>query len=369
MPPERSAWETAGLFDPATDPPQRLAVLEYLASLGLSVDEVADATKVRLLNELAAEKVLWGDAGPTLTLAEVAARSGAPMELAREIVRASGMPDPGDEPRFREAHVAVFEAFTLGAAFFGAEPILQFERVVATAAARVTDAAIALFTATIIPQLDSVHAEEVERVRTAAEAVRTFNVVPPAMDVLLRQQFLTSIRRFGMLDVGEGGAITVAVAFVDLVASTELALRVDVGDLTSALRAFEHAAYDIADRYDSRIVKLIGDEAMIMGPDARQVCAAVLELLAVVDDHPLLDAARAGLAVGPTVPRDGDVFGPTVHLAARLVKEADPGTALVTQAVVDAVGGSALGFVVTPAGDLALKGFDRPVPAFVVQPR
>ena len=308
--------------------------------------------------------MLWGDAGPTLTLDDIVARSGLRPSWAALIVRASGMPDPGDERRFREAHVTMFRAFAVGATFFGEEPILQFARTVAAAAARVSDAALSLFATNVTPRLERAHADELERVRTAADAVRMFGVVPEAMDVLLRQQFLTSVRRFGMLDVGEGGAVTVAVAFVDLVASTELANRVEVGELTAALQRFEEAAFDIADEHDSRIIKLIGDEAMVVGWDARRVCGAVVDLLAFVGQQPMFDAARAGVAFGPSVQRDGDVFGPFVHLAARLVKEAPPGAALVTAAVASVIGD--LG--VTPAGSRVLKGFDEPVEVFVVTP-
>ena len=357
--PAGAAWEAAGLYDPTTDAPQRLAVLEYLAGLGLSVDDIRAAAGIRLLNEVAAEKVLWDDAGPTLTLDEVAARAGVSLDLARLVMRASGIPDPGDQVRFRDAHVAVFEAYAVGAAFFGEEAIVQFARTVAAAAARVTDAAISLFNLNVLPQLDQAGAEEVERVRTAADAVRAFNVLPPAMDVLLREQFVTSLRRFGMLDVGEGGAMTVAVAFVDLVSSTELANRVDAGSLTSALRSFEGAAYDLADTRDCRVVKLIGDEAMFVGPSAAGMCSLVLDLLSFVAADPVLGAARAGVAVGPTVPRDGDVFGPFVNLAARLVKEAEPGSALVSEAVARTV-------PARPVGTRELKGFDQPVEVYEV---
>ena len=85
-----------------------------------------------------------------------------------------------------------------------------------------------------------------------------------------------------------------------------------------------------------------------------------------MDDHPVLGAARAGVVIGPTVQRDGDVFGPFVHLAARLVGEAEVGTALVSTAVADAVRNRA-GFAVTPTGERSLKGFDSPVDVFVVR--
>jgi len=57
--------------------------------------------------------------------------------------------------------------------------------------------------------------------------------------------------------------------------------------------------------------------------------------------------------------------GPVCNLGARLCQEARGGEILVSQAVRDAVAGA---FNTQAAGELSLKGFQRPVPAFRVLP-
>ncbi len=197
-----------------------------------------------------------------------------------------------------------------------------------------------------------------ERVRAAADAVRAFGVVPAIMDVLVREHFLTAIRRLGLIDSARGGAMPAAVAFVDLDASTALVNRLDSRQLAGALADFERTAFDAAVANDCRVVKMIGDEAMIAGTDARAVVDVVRAIVSFVGTHEQLGSARGGIATGDALARDGDYFGPVVNLAARLAKVAVPGETLATPELVDAAG---LAGCAEPAGDYELKGFAAPV--------
>jgi class 3 adenylate cyclase len=60
------------------------------------------------------------------------------------------------------------------------------------------------------------------------------------------------------------------------------------------------------------------------------------------------------------IDRDGDVYGRTVILAARLASEATADEILVTADLVEAVDGA--GFALEAAGDASLRGFNQPVP-------
>ena len=51
----------------------------------------------------------------------------------------------------------------------------------------------------------------------------------------------------------------------------------------------------------------------------------------------MLPEARAGLAYGSVIAREGDYYGPVVNLAHRLVELAYPGTVLVSDELHDAV--------------------------------
>src|SRR5262249_52791648 len=99
-------------------------------------------------------------------------------------------------------------------------------------------------------------------------------------------------------------------------------------------------------------------EVMIAGASAPAVVAVVTDVLANVERHAILGSARAGIAKGPAIGRDGDYFGPVVNLAARLAKAAEPGDVFVNDAVRDALIDDDR---LEDAGKFALKGFDEPV--------
>jgi class 3 adenylate cyclase len=354
-------WIAAGLYDPAApDAPERRSLLEYLEGLGLSTADITEAACGRGLGQLAAARVLWDDRGPTLTATDIAARAGMPEAMVRRIIRAAGIADPGDAPTYREAHVELFDTFAAGAAIFGEEATLQFTRVLGASAARAAEAAVSLFLANVSPRLQSSGPAALDGVRESANAVAAFGGVPTAMDLLLREHFTAAIRRLGLLDIAEGGTTAVAIAFVDLADSTDLARNVSATELTAALSAFENTAHDAAVARDCRVVKLIGDEVMLAAASATTLVRVVGDVLDVVDDHPLLGAGRAGLAAGYAVSRDGDYFGPVVNLASRLVGVARPGEVLADGAVAREIADD--GYVVDDAGARALKGFDEPVP-------
>lgn len=82
-----------------------------------------------------------------------------------------------------------------------------------------------------------------------------------------------------------------------------------------------------------RVIKLIGDAVLFVFDDPEQAARLALELVeAFGGDQPEL---RVGLTYGPVLSRLGDLFGPPVNLASRLVSYARPGSVLVDQHLVD----------------------------------
>jgi adenylate cyclase len=67
-----------------------------------------------------------------------------------------------------------------------------------------------------------------------------------------------------------------------------------------------------------------------------------------------LPPAHVGIHAGPVVFHEGDYFGRTVNLAARIAEYARPGEVLVSQAVVDATEGALVAF--SEVGPVELKG-------------
>ena len=104
---------------------------------------------------------------------------------------------------------------------------------------------------------------------------------------------------------------------------------------------------------DGRVVKLLGDGVLIrFGEPA----AAVDGTLALLDALPAagLPTGHAGIASGPLIHRDGDVFGRTVNLAARISDAAPDGRLWVTRDVLLLLPGEAV--ETDLAGETSLQG-------------
>jgi adenylate cyclase len=150
-----------------------------------------------------------------------------------------------------------------------------------------------------------------------------------------------------------------AIAFLDLSGYTKL--TEERGDRAAAELAGRliEIVHEFAHRRGGRVVKLLGDGVMFHFPDPAQGVRCGLEL---VDRIPEvgLPRARVGLHTGPVVFQDGDYFGRTVNIAARITDHARPGEVLVSdQVVADADPLEAVHF--EPVGPVSLKGLSAPI--------
>jgi adenylate cyclase len=154
-----------------------------------------------------------------------------------------------------------------------------------------------------------------------------------------------------------------AIAFLDLSGYTKL--TEEHGDRAAAELAARliEIVYDLAHRYGGQPVKLLGDGVMFHFPDPAQGVRCGLEL---VDRIPRLGLpqARVGLHSGPVVFQNGDYFGRTVNIAARISDHARPGEVLVSDAVMTAADGRhAVRYA--PVGPVPLKGLAAPMSLYV----
>jgi adenylate cyclase len=152
-----------------------------------------------------------------------------------------------------------------------------------------------------------------------------------------------------------------AVVFTDLSGYTRLT-EVRGDEVAAGVAAtLQQLAESTAREHEGRLVKLLGDGAMLHFRDAGQAVRAGVALVRDLGADVELDA-RAGVAAGPVVERDRDLFGRTVNLAARIAEQAGPGEVLVTEDVTKAATDEAISF--DTLGETRLKGFDDPVPLF-----
>src|SRR5207248_4264476 len=87
--------------------------------------------------------------------------------------------------------------------------------------------------------------------------------------------------------------------------------------------------------HGGRPVKWLGDGVMFYFPDPGEGVLAALDMVdGVVTEA--LPPARVGIDAGPVIFQEGDYYGRTVNIAARIAEYARPGEVLVSQEVVDA---------------------------------
>jgi adenylate cyclase len=144
-----------------------------------------------------------------------------------------------------------------------------------------------------------------------------------------------------------------AIAFLDLTGYTTL--TEEQGDEAGAELADRLATLvnDAAQPHGGQPVKWLGDGVMF---HFAEPAGAVLTALDLVEQTPAaVDVrARVGVNAGRVIFRDGDYFGRTVNVAARIADYARPGEVLVSDEVKERWSGDGVRF--DPIGSVALKG-------------
>jgi class 3 adenylate cyclase len=268
--------------------------------------------------------------------------------------RISGGIDPGNEALCRPLEVEMFRSFAAGVALFGEDRALHMARVIGTSTAAIAEAALTMFAGTTGGRLREAGHTDAEYAQAALVALSAFESVCVGVDAELRMHFEQAVGRIGAEVAMDD--LMFAIAFVDVVGSTAMAGELIGSEVAAALRDFDRLAAEAAARHDVRLVKLIGDGAMLAAREAGPLARAVAELVARVGEHEVLKAAKAGMTFGPVAAHDGDYYGRIVNLAARASNAAAPGEVLL-----DANAAGRVPDGTEPVGDFDLKGISEPV--------
>ena len=154
-----------------------------------------------------------------------------------------------------------------------------------------------------------------------------------------------------------------AVVFVDVSGYTRVTEeRGDEAAVRIAASLQRHAE-EVATREDGRLVKLLGDGAMLHFRDPRRGVDAAIELVATLTNE-LGTPAHAGVHAGQLIERDRDLYGRTVNLASRIAGTAGPGEVVLSEAVLPELGDAA--FDVERVEHAALRGVAEPVALYRV---
>jgi adenylate cyclase len=289
-----------------------------------------------------------------LTWPEVCARAEVSHEVADPLWRALGFPDIAPDVRAYTSD----DVRALRIAAEGIESLRGDQRRAALDAI-VREARMVSSHMTRIAEIEIESMAEVSalglRERVLAEASLRGVEHSDVGWVLLyafRRRLEEGLRRRATVEAGERP--TLAVGFVDLVDFTRTSGVMPTDELGRLLSRFEGLASDIITEAGGRVVKLIGDEAMLVFTTPEGAAQAAIELVDACAAGEL-PSARAGLSLGPVLARGGDYFGRAVNLASRLVDVAPPDTVLADDRLAEAIAhNSAL--VIEPFGHKRLKG-------------
>ncbi|HEY1592290.1 MAG TPA: adenylate cyclase regulatory domain-containing protein [Solirubrobacteraceae bacterium] len=341
----------------------RVKLLDQLVAEGFGERELQDAVAEDRLALLPVERVLGGK----YTAAEVEARTGVPAARLLRIRRLMGLPEATlDDRVFGDEDVAAAESTRLFLeAGLDEEAIVTISRVLGETMSRLTATTTAAFAAAFLEPGDT--EEDVAR-RFSALTEQLVPAISPVLLSAYRAHLHEQVRRAVLSRAErESGRLAVeqeqAVCFVDLVGFTRLGGELEAQQLGSVVGTFSELAAEVT-APPVRLVKTIGDAAMLVSREPGPLVEAALRLIDAVQSADL-PAVRAGIALGPTTFRAGDFYGHAVNLASRITGISRPGSVLCDEAVHDAAGE---GFDWSFAGRHRLKGIGESVPLYRARP-
>lgn len=357
-----------GLLDEAGDERSREARLELLRTLeaeGFSLEELRRAASEGRLTLLPVERVLAAE-GARYTQRELAQETGLDLEFMDEARRAVGAPmvEPDDPVLTEEDRELALNGAALLESGLDRERFLELTCVMSNAMAGVAASFASIWGEALMRPGDTEH----DLGLRYAESLRSLGpLAAPTLQHMLNLRLREVIRQVVVsqaeLQSGLPGAHPVTVAFVDIVGFTELGEEIPPEELGAVVRDFERAVED-AVRAPVRLVKTIGDAAMLVAPDPGPVVEVVVDLVEASrasENRPLL---RGGIAGGEALLRAGDWYGRPVNLAARLTEFARRGSVVASREVRDA---AADGHSWSFAGRRRLKGVSDEIEVYRVR--
>jgi adenylate cyclase len=254
---------------------------------------------------------------PELTGAEVADAAGLTGDQAQRLWRALGFP-LADGSDFSKADA---DALARVAAI-EREGELDFDTIVrmTRAVGQTMDRLAEWEVATLASMLDKTRPDTSKR----AEALRLVRAIGPDFQELLtyvwRRHLLAAVARVESLEgVVDEQLAEATVGFADLVSFSELTNRLDDESIGDLVEVFESRSHDVVARRGGRVVKTLGDSVLFMAPTPEDGVEIAWDIVRVIGGDQRLPDVRVGMVTGSVVLRMGDVYGPAVNLAARLV--------------------------------------------------
>ena len=343
---------------------RRASLVGSLVAAGISLDGLGAAMRsgqvsFDFLDAPAFERF---SAYSGVTFAEFAERREAPVQLPMLIREAAGSPAPAPDDRLRDEELPHAEMIaTAFAAGMRPAAIQQLVRVQGDGLRRMAETESAIWQSEIIgPAMasgrrmdESLGGDLGDRMSLQLDAA-----VLGMYHLQQAQAWSTDIiaaLEMQLAAAGLHGRLEhpPAMCFLDITGYTRLTQ--ERGDAAAAQLAEQlgRIVQRTAVAHGGRAVKWLGDGVMLHFPNPGQGVAAALEMVDGVIDAGL-PPAHVGLHAGPVIFQEGDYYGQTVNLAARIAAYAQAGEVIVSQAVIDSSGEADVAF--RAVGPVKLKG-------------
>jgi class 3 adenylate cyclase len=300
------------------------------------------------------------------TFDELGARLGRDPELLRRLSRELGLP-PAEGDRIRDEDAELLERIVTTLDLADDEELSRFARLYGGTIQRLVTSGLQFFDLAVSQRVAAFDepAEEQDRLiyeRAAQYTVLVSTLVPWLQgrhrEAAVMEYIVGATERF----MEERGIRAIpqkeppAIAFLDLTGYT--ALAEERGDEAAAELAVSLARVvdEAAQVRGGRPVKWLGDGVMFHFADPGSAILGGLDLLEQTEQAVRVPA-RVGINAGTVIEQEGDFFGRTVNVAARIADFARPHEVLVSEEARTAVDGVEFEHV----GDVPLRGVSRPV--------
>jgi adenylate cyclase len=305
------------------------------------------------------------------TFTQLAEGMGIPVETLEMLYVSLGLPRPEPDELVREEDLPILEGLpVLFSAGVGQGEVLRAMRVWGDSARRVAQFQSHYFHATVeeafrrrgLPDNEAFEAAIREvgvRMGHSGEQILAWLFRRHAEVFFVEHQFdhvETALEQAGVQRRAPRGAE--AAVFADLTGYTSLTER--AGDEVAARVSLELAQLvtELADRHRGTVVKMLGDGVHFHFRDPGDAVRGSLEIVDAVRPRGL-PPAHIGVNAGPMIYDEGDYFGRTVNIAARIASQAAADQVFLGEDVVGAV--EPRGFRVIEVGPAELKGIAEPV--------
>ena len=306
--------------------------------------------------------------GRRYTREEVAERAGLELDVLLEARAPSACP-----PRVRESASSTDDDLALAqqaslllGAGLGTEDFLQITRAMSQAMSGVAASLVSTFGEALLQPGDT----ERDLGLRYAESMRELGpLAGPALAHMLNLRMREQARQavVGQAELQSGrlpGAQAAAVGFVDIVGFTNLGEQVPPEELGAVAGRFERRVEDAVEP-PVRLVKTIGDAAMLVAPDPRSADPDRCSTWSRARLRPTTASSCAAAWPQATrCRRAGDWYGRPVNLASRLTAFARRGSVVTTAEVREAAGGD---YAWSFAGRRRFKGVSGEVGVFRVR--